>query len=175
MEPIAIFVASDVVLSLLPLTFIVRLNRPLRDKIVIVCLMGLGLFASATAIVKMALVKDYLISQDPLWDSVSLGLWGYVEQYVGILAACIPTLKAPFEKLLRKVGMLSTQDKSQGSKTKDRYRNTAEGERSENTMIGEKGYSNGIMKQDQLYVVEEGHGVPIHDEPEMGRVVDGRW
>jgi hypothetical protein len=75
---------------------------------VIVGLMGLGLFATAASVVKIFLIKSYANSTDPLWDIVSLGLWGYVEQFAGLIAACVPCLKAPFERFLRRVGLLST-------------------------------------------------------------------
>ncbi|KAF1816124.1 hypothetical protein P152DRAFT_454362 [Eremomyces bilateralis CBS 781.70] len=111
----AFFLATDLVLSLLPLTFILKLRRPRRDKIVIGCLMGLGLIASAASLVKILRTNIMATSQDPIWDLPDLALWAWIELYLGIMAACIPCLKAPFEKLLKKTGLLTTGDRSQQS------------------------------------------------------------
>jgi hypothetical protein len=109
---IAIFLAADVILSLLPLTFIFKLHRPLREKIILAGLMGLGLFASGAAVVKLLLTKKYVTGPDPLWDMFDLGIWAMVELFIGIYAASIPCLRAPFEMLLRKLGALTAREKS---------------------------------------------------------------
>jgi len=46
-------IVTDVVLSLLPLTFIVRIQRPVGEKWLLFCLMGLGLVASAASVCKI--------------------------------------------------------------------------------------------------------------------------
>lgn len=55
----ALTIVSDLVLSLMPIAFIVRIQRPLREKIAIGCLMGLGVLASIASITKTTLVKYY--------------------------------------------------------------------------------------------------------------------
>ncbi|KAF1816601.1 hypothetical protein P152DRAFT_381923, partial [Eremomyces bilateralis CBS 781.70] len=100
----AFLLVTDIVLSLLPLTFIVKLQRPRRDKIAIGLLMGLGLVASGTSIVKIIRTPILGTTKDPIWDLPDLAIWAWVELYIGIMAACIPCLKAPFERLLKKTG-----------------------------------------------------------------------
>ena len=39
-------------------------------------------------------------SRDNTWDSVPLVIWGFVEQHLAIIAACIPCLKALFRAKL---------------------------------------------------------------------------
>ncbi|KAF1812428.1 hypothetical protein P152DRAFT_458804 [Eremomyces bilateralis CBS 781.70] len=53
---------------------------------------------------------------DPTWDSVYLLVWGFVEVYLGIVAACVPCLKAFFERALRRVG-ITVNDSSRASET----------------------------------------------------------
>ncbi|KAF2398790.1 hypothetical protein EJ06DRAFT_496547 [Trichodelitschia bisporula] len=120
----AVFIAADVTLSLLPLTFVAKLRRPLREKVIICGLTGLGLFATAAALIKLLLIKHYVSTVDTLWEAVELGMWEYIEEFVGIIAACIPCLKAPFERLLRKYGLISTADKLAAPKAyRSSYRN----------------------------------------------------
>ena len=53
----AITILTDIVLSLLPLTFIIKIRRSLRERILIVCLMGLGLIAASASVCKIVLVS----------------------------------------------------------------------------------------------------------------------
>ena len=71
--------------------------------------MGLGLIATAAAIVRMILIRRYINTRDPLWEILDIGIWAWMEEYLGIIAACVPTLRAPFENMLRKWGVLSTR------------------------------------------------------------------
>jgi len=43
-------------------------------------------------------------SNDPIWEGATLGILSYAEEYIGIIAACIPCLKSLFEKLFRRLG-----------------------------------------------------------------------
>jgi hypothetical protein len=71
--------------------------------------MSLGLLASAAGIVKvvllsrMGLLKDAHRMVDPF-------IWTNIEACLGLMAASIPVLKAPFERILARLGFLpSTQ------------------------------------------------------------------
>ncbi|KAF2113873.1 hypothetical protein BDV96DRAFT_467068, partial [Lophiotrema nucula] len=102
----AIGIATDVILALVPITFIRKMQRPIRDKVVLSCLMGLGIFATVASIVKTTLVRKYGATGDSLWDALGLTLWSIIEVQVGIFAACVPTLKSPFERTLHRIGIL---------------------------------------------------------------------
>lgn len=66
--------------------------------------MGLGLVASIASIFKAVNSSVLKGSQDGTWDSAPLVVWGFVEEHLAIIAACIPCLKALFERLLRRAG-----------------------------------------------------------------------
>ncbi|OCL04912.1 hypothetical protein AOQ84DRAFT_251615, partial [Glonium stellatum] len=100
------FIASDVGFSCIPIIFIRTLRRPLREKLILIFLMGLGLFASAVAVSKLRYVKFYGTSDDPYWDVISLCILGLLEQHIGIIAACVPCLKSPIERALQRLGLL---------------------------------------------------------------------
>ncbi|PVH97448.1 hypothetical protein DM02DRAFT_685069 [Periconia macrospinosa] len=102
-----ITILTDVILSLLPLTFILRMLLPLREKIALACLMGLGLIASAASIYKTFLAKHYGVGGDTLRDAVKLTLCAMIELQLGILASCIPCLRQFMDKVLRRLGLLS--------------------------------------------------------------------
>ncbi|KAF1810948.1 hypothetical protein P152DRAFT_378048, partial [Eremomyces bilateralis CBS 781.70] len=100
-------ILSDVVFALLPLTFIFSLRRPLRDKLVLTFLMGLGLLCTAIGTRKLFYAKEFqrVNEKDTSWSSVEMRVWAYAESYVGIMAACIPCLRAMFESGLKKIGI----------------------------------------------------------------------
>ena len=96
---------TDFFFSLIPITFIFKIKIPLREKIVFCVLMGLGLIASIASIFKVVNSPVLKQSFDNTWDSVPLVIWGFVEEHLAIIAACIPCLKALFERLLRRAGL----------------------------------------------------------------------
>lgn len=108
----AIAIATDFIFAALPLFFIRQIQRPLRERVILGCLMGLGVFAAITSIVKTTLVKTYGITGDTFWDAIEISLWSILEEQTGIIAACIPCLKSPFERFLGKLGLLSTSKRA---------------------------------------------------------------
>ncbi|KAH6715137.1 hypothetical protein BKA61DRAFT_721895, partial [Leptodontidium sp. MPI-SDFR-AT-0119] len=98
----------DFILALMPIQLIRILHRPLPEKILISCLMAMGLLATAIAAIKMTTFHGAFLG-DPLSSTVMGSLWAKLEEQVGITAACIPCLKAPAERFLRRVGILATR------------------------------------------------------------------
>ncbi|KAK1752881.1 hypothetical protein QBC47DRAFT_281985, partial [Echria macrotheca] len=103
-----ITVATDLILALLPLTFIVHMNKTLREKILLISLMGLGLIASAASICKIVNVTSKSLTGDALQDGVDVTFWGLLEIQLGIIAACVPCLKRFVERMLHRLGLLSS-------------------------------------------------------------------
>jgi hypothetical protein len=91
----------------MPLTFIWTLRRPIRERILIGCLMGLGIFATATTIVRADRLRVEV--EQTLFEHLYLAIWAKLELDAGIVAACAPCLKAPAEKFLRRLGILTSR------------------------------------------------------------------
>ncbi|KAH8654062.1 hypothetical protein BGZ60DRAFT_160091 [Tricladium varicosporioides] len=102
----ALMILTDFLLATMPIKLITTLNRSTREKVLIACLMALGLLATGIAAYKMYITKYFFIG-DFLQTSVWFSIWCKLEELVGIIAACAPSLKSPVEKLLRRVGVLS--------------------------------------------------------------------
>jgi hypothetical protein len=96
--------------------------------------MGLGIFASVAAAVRLALTKSYTKTHDPMWDIVPIGLWGDVEEYLTIIAACVPCLRVLLENLLDKLGISTSGNHSKKSGTE--YRTSSMTYGSSNTRVG---------------------------------------
>ncbi|KAK3312739.1 hypothetical protein B0H66DRAFT_484625 [Apodospora peruviana] len=102
-------IVTDVIFALMPVTFLKKLQIPLRERIIIGLLMGLGIFASAASIVKAVVAANFGKTDDPNREGINMGTWSIVEEQVAFVAACVPCLRSPFQSVLRKMGLVSTQ------------------------------------------------------------------
>ncbi|KAL2856142.1 hypothetical protein BJX68DRAFT_263637 [Aspergillus pseudodeflectus] len=93
---------SDLVLAVYPLFTIYHLQMTRRLKIGLGILLSLGIIcpysAMTAAIIKTINLSCLTSRSDYPWDTVNLVIWIAIEQYLIIVAACIPTL-APLVNL----------------------------------------------------------------------------
>ena len=104
----AVNISTDILLSLAPMVAVLwRLRRPLRERILICCLTGVGLLASGASVAKSAMVGQWAPDQ-PGQDSwaiaVSIGTWTVAEMFIAVFGACSPSLKGPIERVLGRWG-----------------------------------------------------------------------
>ncbi|PWY88511.1 hypothetical protein BO70DRAFT_310345 [Aspergillus heteromorphus CBS 117.55] len=94
-------ILTDLILAVLP-AFMLRRHLQVnqRTKASLICILGLGIFACAAAIVKLSFIANYGRTGDLLWDYSSLTIWVAVESNTGIIAGSLPTLKPLFKKVL---------------------------------------------------------------------------
>ncbi|ORY04555.1 hypothetical protein BCR34DRAFT_491415 [Clohesyomyces aquaticus] len=104
----AINIATDFVFALLPITFLRKVRLPLRERVIIGFLMALGVFAASASIVKCAVAVNFGRTSDPAKEGINVGMWSCIEEQVGFIAACIPCLRSPFQKMLSHLGLAST-------------------------------------------------------------------
>jgi rhodopsin domain-containing protein len=82
-------------------------------------LMGLGLLCACAVIPKIFSLRKLNKSPDNTWVEIDLVLWSLLETYIGIITACLPTLKSLFETMLRKMGMDFTETNTRQLNTYD--------------------------------------------------------
>ena len=100
-------IVVDFILATMPVQLIRTLPRPLRERVLICCLMAMGLLATGIAAYKIPLSRQ-VNNGDPLSATVKLSLWNKLEEQLGLIAACVPCLKAQMEHLLHQLGILKT-------------------------------------------------------------------
>ena len=100
--------AIDFILAFMPIHLIRGLNRRTSEKILICFMMSLGLMAGVIASYKIS-ISDKTFRGDLMSGTVILAMWNELEALLGIVAACVPCLKAPGERLLHRVGLLATR------------------------------------------------------------------
>ena len=99
-------ITTDVVISLLPIKFLVQLRRPLWEKILIALLMSTGLLASSFSIRKTVLTKAFSDPHENLIDvNIAAYTFSCAEMFVGIIGACLVCLKSSFYTFLKRFGI----------------------------------------------------------------------
>lgn len=78
-------------LALFPILIIKDLKIELRLKIGLCCVMSLGIIATAAATIKTVELKN-LATADFTYNATNLVYWFITENWVIIIAACVPTL-----------------------------------------------------------------------------------
>lgn len=70
--------------------------------------MALGLLGTITAGAKMSTFPS-VYQGDPLSATVNSSLLAKLEEQIGIICACLPTLKGPLQRILVRLGAISSQ------------------------------------------------------------------
>ncbi|RDL29924.1 uncharacterized protein BP5553_10551 [Venustampulla echinocandica] len=98
-------IATDFILSLFPLTFLPKLRRPGIEKLLVAILMAMGLTASAASIAKAVLIRSWGTTDDWFPIGFAISTWTCVEMFLGIIAACSPSLKPVVQRFLTWFGI----------------------------------------------------------------------
>ncbi|KAF2109161.1 hypothetical protein BDV96DRAFT_652019 [Lophiotrema nucula] len=98
---VALNITTDLLLAIVipvPMLWNVQMNR--RQKSSIIGILGLGVFATAAALVKISFLPEYGKTGDWLWDSRNITIWTVVECNVGIIGGNLPCMKPLFKSVL---------------------------------------------------------------------------
>jgi Fungal rhodopsin domain len=101
----AFSIATDLVLSLFPLTFILSLRRPPVEKILIGILMGIGLTASTASVLKAVYIQKWVNDPDGMFFGFTISMLSTSEMLIGCVAASAPCLKSMVQGLLERWGV----------------------------------------------------------------------
>jgi len=90
----ALLTVMDFVVNILPLPIVARLNVVFRQRLAATVLLSLGTIATAAGIVREVYVyRAFLGTTDLTWGALPLWICADVEIYVGLLCACVPSLR----------------------------------------------------------------------------------
>ncbi|KAF2852535.1 hypothetical protein T440DRAFT_516379 [Plenodomus tracheiphilus IPT5] len=93
-------ILTDFTFALLPLSFLQHLRRPLRERVLLFILMALGVFAGVASVLKIVAASRFGATADPVNESIGIGMWSVIEELVGVIVICIPTLRSPVKRVL---------------------------------------------------------------------------
>ncbi|KAF2683883.1 hypothetical protein K458DRAFT_389804 [Lentithecium fluviatile CBS 122367] len=91
----------DIWILLLPYKLILSIPRPLRERLGVYAVFGLGVLGTICAIVRFNYLVAVTKSMDPFYDSIAINIWSVIEVNVGILCASLPTLRPLFSQAQR--------------------------------------------------------------------------
>jgi hypothetical protein len=97
---------SDLILSLMPLSFIPKMTRPVAERAVLFILLVAGLGATVTATVRAVTLLGFYGEYPVAWLNIKTDLLSSIETFLGLIAANLPCLKAPTHRLLIRIGLL---------------------------------------------------------------------
>ncbi|KAM7220114.1 hypothetical protein V8F06_004442 [Rhypophila decipiens] len=96
--------------------FLWNLKRPLRERIVLGCLMAMGLFAGISSIIKNLIIADFGKPGLDMWAmNISISTWTSLEMLLGVIAACTPFCRPVFESCFSAMGISLSKSKTGGS------------------------------------------------------------
>ncbi|KAH7347003.1 hypothetical protein BKA66DRAFT_433020, partial [Pyrenochaeta sp. MPI-SDFR-AT-0127] len=107
-------IASDLVLALMPFTFIWGMHRSWLEKVLLCCLMAAGLMATGASIVRVVIILPAIARWSTWLAVVNDILWG-LELTIGVIAASLPCLKAPAHEILRRLGIFRPMNAADAS------------------------------------------------------------
>ncbi|KAF6827651.1 integral membrane protein [Colletotrichum musicola] len=100
--------SADFVFGTLPWFIVRSMNLPIGTKIVVVCILGLAAVGSTATIVRAFYIPTLLEGNNFLNKTTNFALWSTVEPGIGIVAACIATLRPLYQLVLSKMGRSSS-------------------------------------------------------------------
>ncbi|MCJ1316300.1 hypothetical protein MMC15_001621 [Xylographa vitiligo] len=92
-------IVTDVLFVVLPIPVIWGLQLNVRTRITLIGVLSLGTFACIASIIKLSIQINILSTPDQTRDD-SYNIWNSIELSVGIIAACLPSLRPLFKNLL---------------------------------------------------------------------------
>ncbi|KAI9718448.1 MAG: hypothetical protein M1812_004169 [Candelaria pacifica] len=95
-------VVNDVVILLVPLSVLRKLQLPWKQKIALSAVFSTGIFVCIVTIIRLTHYISFLKSNDLTWDATDNYTWCIVEVNVGIICACMATLRPLFRRFLPK-------------------------------------------------------------------------
>ena len=98
-----ISVVSDFTFAAFPILFLWRVQIDLKTKIGLWVLMCLGFITGACCLVRTVL-NNQSVPLDGTYDGIINWLWRLFEVQIGIIAACIPTLRPLYLWVMRRIG-----------------------------------------------------------------------
>ncbi|KAF3090396.1 hypothetical protein TWF569_002881 [Orbilia oligospora] len=100
---------SDIILFFLPLTTVIAMKRPMKERAALIGLFSLGLLVCIFAGLRLkALHKTF--EGDHTWYGYELWLWVSLEVHIGIIIASLPGIRLSFIMLFRQVPLFTAHD-----------------------------------------------------------------
>jgi hypothetical protein len=92
-------ILTDFILVLMVPPVIFRLKLPIRQKLALTCIFGLGVIVCAASISRLTTLYSSAYGTDPTAGSLVSTVWTTIEAGLGIICASLPMLRTPLQRL----------------------------------------------------------------------------
>ncbi|KAI3327483.1 hypothetical protein F4824DRAFT_438808 [Ustulina deusta] len=92
-------IALDFWIVLVAYSLVSRLQLPLKKKIMVSSMFLVGLVAIAVSIARLPYINQFTKKENPTIDWVPITIWSVLENYIGVICACLPSLPALLKHL----------------------------------------------------------------------------
>ncbi|KAH8647679.1 hypothetical protein BX600DRAFT_475714 [Xylariales sp. PMI_506] len=89
----AISIAMDIWMLSLPLSQLRALNMHWKKKVGVAMMFFVGTFVTVVSIIRLSSLVEFRATDNLTWDYQAVSLWSSVEITVGIICACMPTMR----------------------------------------------------------------------------------
>ncbi|KFY81010.1 hypothetical protein V499_00204 [Pseudogymnoascus sp. VKM F-103] len=96
----AIQIATDVFILVVPIPSLASLPLKLRHKLGLIGCFSLGGFVCISTIVRLTTLASSA-GKDPTYDPIPATNWSVIEANIGLICACLPSLKPFLDKIVR--------------------------------------------------------------------------
>ncbi|TLS22772.1 uncharacterized protein PpBr36_06723 [Pyricularia pennisetigena] len=100
-------IITDILVFTLPLPALYQLHINGTQKLVLMGIFSLGFFACAISVIRL---RYLVVAEDVTWDNTVPSVWSTTEVSIGLLCACLPTLRPLVGRIFPK--LISTFNKS---------------------------------------------------------------
>ncbi|EYE99210.1 uncharacterized protein EURHEDRAFT_541056 [Aspergillus ruber CBS 135680] len=106
----------DVLVLCLPFPMTCRVKTCLRQKLILTGIFLLGGFVCIVSVLRI-IAFDFSDANDPMYSTIDTATWSSIEQSVGIICACLPTLRPMFRQLYDATRHSTDKESGSGSHT----------------------------------------------------------
>ncbi|ORY63386.1 uncharacterized protein BCR38DRAFT_436705 [Pseudomassariella vexata] len=96
----AVNIVTDWFTALLPIPLLWNVKLNLNAKLSVAAILGLGVFASLSACIRLKYTVNLTNSNDYLFGLSNIVIWGYAENGTGMFVGCVATLRPLFRRAL---------------------------------------------------------------------------
>ncbi|KAL4793361.1 hypothetical protein BDV19DRAFT_380158 [Aspergillus venezuelensis] len=93
-------IATDLAILVIPIPALAALELSMKQRVVLISIFALDGFVCVTSICRLLSLKKISDSSDPTYDNVGAATWSAIECNVGIICACLPTLRPLVSRII---------------------------------------------------------------------------
>ncbi|KAJ4334626.1 hypothetical protein N0V95_009118 [Ascochyta clinopodiicola] len=131
-----ISIVLDIWMLVLPLYEVFRLQLSWRKKLSVAIMFLVGTFVTVVSCLRLQSLVTFAASSNPTWDQVQVINWSNIEVNVGIICACLPTLRVILVKIFPNI-MGTTKASSQAYHARYGYGSRGQGMGTGGSKVGQ--------------------------------------